>query len=64
MKDRIHFAFPKLSVVIYPTTDERIQELGYTDNTFVGEPDDVQFLHPIGNSFLRARADCTIITEE
>jgi hypothetical protein len=64
MEDRIHRAFPKLSVIVHPNTDERIQELGYTDNALVGEPNYVQFFHFIGNPFLRAGANCTIKTEE
>lgn len=55
MKDRVHRTFPELSVVVYPATDKRVQELGYTDNALVGEPNDVQFFHFVRNSFLRAR---------
>ena len=57
MEDRVHRTLPKLSVIVHPTTDERIQELAYTNNAFVGHPDDVQFFLFISNPFLCAEAD-------
>ena len=64
MEDRVHRTFPELPVIIHPSPDVRVQELGNTNNAFVGQPNDVQFFHLIGNSFLRTRADGTVITEE